>query len=321
MKKVFTVLWVSVIILCLWQFVWQSHALSNTPAGSDFYYMWDTNECKTIDYMCEDGWDAFSDNNGCGCKKTKIDPDVVCTMEYAPVCGQPTFDCPDGALCMRPLPETYSNKCVMKASGAEFLYEWKCEQDKPVEPKACPENWDPVCGKTQAKACLSLDCAQHLQTYSNMCFLEADKATLEYEGKCETIEPPKPPLPKPTKTKYYVADIKSCELVDYQCEDGWRWFSDRIGCGCEKDINPLPDDIKSRIDTVIGNFIKKLEAKWYSDEKILNAIQLITVRLELLRQESPKYWDLIDYVIYVLRTYADDYEDDFSIIEKIFKNY
>jgi hypothetical protein len=35
------------------------------------------------------------------------DSDIICTMEYAPVCGEPVFYCPDGAICMKSLPVTY----------------------------------------------------------------------------------------------------------------------------------------------------------------------------------------------------------------------
>lgn len=53
-----------------------------------------------------------------------------CTMEYAPVCGQP----PEPACrytqpyCMlpTPAPQTYGNRCMLNAAGATFLYEGAC---------------------------------------------------------------------------------------------------------------------------------------------------------------------------------------------------
>lgn len=315
MKKLITVLAVSLIVLFVWQTMWQANALSQTPAWSDFYYVGDSLECQKIKYRCEDGWQGFSDDAGCGCKKTN-DPDVICTMEYAPICGMPYFECPEGAVCSAPMPVTYSNKCHLEAANATVLYKWVCEQDKP---KACPENWDPVCGKTQQKACLSLDCASHEKTYSNMCFLESEKSEFLYEGECKEE---KKELPKPTDRKYYIWDTLQCHVIDYMCEDGWQGFSDDIGCGCETEKDTLSDDAKKRLDTVIANFIEKLENKWYSDEKIRDMILLVSLQLGQLKNEKPEYRDLIDYVLYVLRQYDEKYkENNLKIIEDIFKAY
>ena len=52
--------------------------------------------------------------------------DVVCTMEYAPVCAMPYSYCPPNADCQRPLDRTYSNRCVMNSEGATFQHEGPC---------------------------------------------------------------------------------------------------------------------------------------------------------------------------------------------------
>jgi len=55
--------------------------------------------------------------------------DMMCTMEYNPVCWMPKFDCPqdDGPIvCSRPADQTYSNRCVLDSQEAAFLYEWEC---------------------------------------------------------------------------------------------------------------------------------------------------------------------------------------------------
>lgn len=55
---------------------------------------------------------------------------VACTMEYAPVCGQPQEPACRRSIpaCMMatPGPQTYSNRCMMDAEGATFLYSGAC---------------------------------------------------------------------------------------------------------------------------------------------------------------------------------------------------
>lgn len=53
---------------------------------------------------------------------------VACTMEYNPVCGQPVHYCRPGTMCaaMMPQPKTYSNRCILKAENAMFLYDGEC---------------------------------------------------------------------------------------------------------------------------------------------------------------------------------------------------
>lgn len=61
---------------------------------------------------------------------------TACTMQYDPVCGRPvgcTNTCPPGmacpAICQLHQPQTYGNRCMMNASGAEFLYQGECRAD------------------------------------------------------------------------------------------------------------------------------------------------------------------------------------------------
>ena len=58
---------------------------------------------------------------------------VVCTAEYAPVCGRPSGcanTCAPGMyctmMCQLYTPVTYSNRCQMNAAGATFLYSGQC---------------------------------------------------------------------------------------------------------------------------------------------------------------------------------------------------
>ena len=102
-------------------FLW----VSAVSAQGNTYYVADKAECTSIKYICESGWTAFSDAKGCGCKKEE--EDIVCSQEYEPVCGRPDYTCPAWVTCNRPLPKTYSNKCLLKAAGADYLSKWECK--------------------------------------------------------------------------------------------------------------------------------------------------------------------------------------------------
>jgi len=119
-----------------------------------------------------------------------IEPDdkpIACTMEYAPVCAQvktivcPTPTCSDnncssGGVCTTELAKkTFSNRCVAKASGAEFLYEGEC--GSPVEqPCACTKEYVPVCGEFKAQ--------EYEKTFSNACEAKCAGADYYSEGEC-----------------------------------------------------------------------------------------------------------------------------------------
>ncbi len=58
---------------------------------------------------------------------------VACPANYQPVCGRPTGcanTCPPGAFCTMMCrlndPQTYSNTCMLKNAGAEYLYDGPC---------------------------------------------------------------------------------------------------------------------------------------------------------------------------------------------------
>ncbi len=55
---------------------------------------------------------------------------VVCTEEYAPVCGQPPEPAcrhtPPYCMIATPGPQTYGNRCMLNAAGAAYLYDGAC---------------------------------------------------------------------------------------------------------------------------------------------------------------------------------------------------
>ncbi len=63
---------------------------------------------------------------------------VMCTMEYAPVCSAKTVQC-FAAPCY-PVPQTYSNRCMSDADGAEFRFEGECPDGS--IPEGCTQWFD-----------------------------------------------------------------------------------------------------------------------------------------------------------------------------------
>ena len=148
--------------------------------------------------------------------------------------------------------------------------------------------------------------------------LEAAKATYLYDGQC-TEKPVA--LPEDTMTKHYVGDTESCMMIKYRCDTGWDYFADNIGCGCEKkqgDNMVLPASIKNKLNTLIDDFIKRLEAKNYSYEKNIILIDMVIEKLEKLELQE-KYKKIAQYTIQLLEIKKEKYQDDISIIEDILK--
>lgn len=65
---------------------------------------------------------------------------VGCTKEFRPVCGAKPIVCITTPC--DPIPTTYSNKCMMEADSANFLYEGQCRSENPADDPQCKQWFD-----------------------------------------------------------------------------------------------------------------------------------------------------------------------------------
>jgi hypothetical protein len=118
--------------------------------------------------------------------------EVACTMEYAPVCGQPPMPvCPVGMACIQamPQPKTYGNTCMMNADKATLLHSGECAALPTTG--ACTREYMPVCGMKQIQ-CITTPCDPLRTDYANRCTAEVDGATDITDGTCIMSESTSP---------------------------------------------------------------------------------------------------------------------------------
>lgn len=102
--------------------------------SSKEYVSKDADSCSRIKFVCDQGFEYFSDECGCGCKDLSDKDEKTyciesqrnaeaCTMEYNPVCGWWN----SSIQCFKyPCAATYGNVCMACADG-KVLYWTKGE--------------------------------------------------------------------------------------------------------------------------------------------------------------------------------------------------
>lgn len=112
---------------------------------------------------------------------------IACTKEYKPVCGKPNtcltgdFTNPPGPPAYCSEGKTYSNRCMMNADGASFLYEGQCRSSVPNNAK---ENPDKTC-KVWTYNCFQ-SCSREYADAPATCRQMFLDMSLEDSQRCET---------------------------------------------------------------------------------------------------------------------------------------
>lgn len=123
---------------------------------------------------------------------------------------------------------------------------------------------------------------EHKKTYGNKCTLKAAGANYLYSGKCDYTEE------------------KKEETI--------------------KKPSSLSSAMKGKINTMLKKFTTKLEAKDYSDEKIVSVVDTIIKKLHSLENQE-KYKAIVAYMIEYLNKYKSQYENTLGELEDIFTDF
>ncbi|WP_245500636.1 Kazal-type serine protease inhibitor domain-containing protein [Rhizobium sp. BK251] len=109
-------------------------------------------------------------------------PPQICTMEYAPVCGE------RGGRS-----QTFPNACQARASGFMIVGRGECRPTRPPPPppspgpQICTREYVPVCGERAGRT----------RTFPNACEARRDGFRVVAQGECRAAPPPPPPSPGP----------------------------------------------------------------------------------------------------------------------------
>lgn len=83
----------------------------------------------------------------------------------------------------------------------------------------------------------------------------------------------------------------------------------------------LTDSIKTRVDNVLEWFFERLEAKGYSTDQKITAIDKILTKLETLKEKNERYERLVNYMIEQLEEYVNELDDGIDALEEIFEDF
>jgi hypothetical protein len=142
---------------------------------------------------------------------------VVCTQEYAPVCGKVKLYLQDSTAQYSYITRTFPNKCTLSASSAEFLYEGECKSTAPVcpayttpepkdlctitrqtdsngckkpvqtcveSPKNCTQEYAPVCGKKKLSECCGATTGATIPDYCKTVKVSCELQEKTFPNKC-----------------------------------------------------------------------------------------------------------------------------------------
>ncbi len=98
----------------------------------------------------------------------------ICTMEYAPVCGQRGNRL-----------RTFPNACHARADGFRVVHRGECRPDfLPPPQEACTREFAPVCGERRGRR----------QTFANACIARSEGFRVVARGECRRYDDlPSPP--------------------------------------------------------------------------------------------------------------------------------
>lgn len=168
----------------------------------------------------------------------------------------------------------------------------------------CTMEYAPVCGKKDGK----------YQIYSNNCMREAADAYKVDTGYCETQSIQKSELAK----EEYKREIEEKNAVRKQeLEKKMAERKEQIKSQALEKKAILSVNMKARIDTVIGNFVEKLEDRWYTDAQMTSAINTVISRLWEFKNKAG-YQEIVKYMVSVLEEHREEYSNPLEELESIF---
>ncbi len=189
---------------------------------------------------------------------------IACTMEYAPVCGESQYQCPNplhpeqpcATVVLPPTLKTYSNACAMRADGAKLVHQGVCGENE--KPTFCTMEYAPVCGEKQVQ-CVKAPCYPIQKTYSNQCMMNADNnpsmpVSFLHTGEC---------IPE-TPVKKTLADLPdSCTSANDGCNNcsrsvGGQWMCTMMACVVQGEARCTSDTKSSLPNFCNGNKFSKM---------------------------------------------------------------